>query len=156
MGRNDDKIQVFRVVVGLHVHLPVRRKLCGVHQNPCAHGVRLARQAVDRLDEPADVGRAGDRDQGNPAGVLRQLAVEVLLVQPALRRGQHVHDGMPSAPGQVVGVMLELGGDDDGIRRAGQAERELVDRLGGIFAEDHRVRAQVRADKAADDLWAWS
>ena len=59
---------------------------------------------------------------------------------------------MPRAPGQVVGVMLELGGDDHRVRRAGQAERELVDRLGGVLAEDHRVRAQVCADKAADDF----
>ena len=117
-----------------------------------ARGVRLARQAVDRLDEAADVGRAGDRDQGDPAGVLRQLAVEVVLVQPAVWRRQHVDDGMPRTPGQVVGVMLELGGDDDGVRRAGQAERELVDRLGGVLAEDHGVRAQIRADEAPDDL----
>ena len=143
---------MFGVVVGFHVHLAVRSKLCGVHQNPCTHGVRLARQAVDRLDKPADVRRTCDRDQGNPAGVLRQFAVEVILVQPAFWRCQHMHDGMPRTPGQVVGVMFELGGDDDGIRRAGQTERELVDRLGGVFAKDHGVRAKIRADKAPDDL----
>ena len=48
--------------------------------------------------------------------------------------------------------MFELGGDDHGVRRAGQAERELVDRLGGVFAKDHGVRTKIRADKTPDDL----
>ena len=78
MRREHDEVQVFRVVVRLHIHGAVRGELRGIDQNQRSGLVRLARQPVDGLDEAGDVGRAG-----RPASAGRrtvELAVEIGLV----------------------------------------------------------------------------
>ncbi|HRI57152.1 MAG TPA: hypothetical protein PK170_08665 [Anaerolineae bacterium] len=116
--------------------------------------VGLGGQAMDRLDEAADVGRAGDGHQRDAAGVVGQQAVEMRLVQPAIGQRMHVQHpaGKAGAPGQIVGMVLKLGGDHHLVGPGRQAKGELVDGLGGVLAEDHRVGAQISADEVADDL----
>jgi len=88
----------------------------------------------------------------DPPGVARELAVEIVLVQPAFGRGGHVDDLGPRAPGQVVGVMLQLRGENHGVGRQVQPIGQLVDGLGGVLAEDDGVAAGVGPDELGDDL----
>ena len=44
-------------------------------------------------------------------------------------------------PGQQVGVVLDHGGDDDVVGLEAQAVGEVVDRLGGVAADDRHVVA---------------
>ena len=107
---------------------------------------------MNGLDEAADVRRAGDGHQGHTPGVLSQQAVEIVLVEAAVGLGADVDDVGARPPGQIVGVMLHLSGDDDGIGAEGVAPGQLVDGLGGVFAEDDSIGAQVGPHKAANDL----
>ncbi len=73
--------------------------------------MRLAGQAVNGLQETGHVGCASDRNQGHSPGVLVQLPVEIFLVQAPFRCGPYVDHLSTGPPGQVVGMVFQLGGD---------------------------------------------
>ena len=96
-----------------------------------------------------DVGAAGDGDEPHLAGVLAQEPVEVRLVEGPGGVGADVPDLGAGAPGQVVALVLDERDEHDVAGRERQPVGGLVDRLGGVLAEDHDVVAGVAADEAA-------
>lgn len=78
----------------------------GIDQNHGSGGVGFAGQAVDGLQKAADVGGAGDGDEGDPPGVFAQELVEVVFVETAVGQRPHVAHVGVLPPGQIVGVVL--------------------------------------------------
>jgi hypothetical protein len=52
-------------------------------------------------------------------------------------------------PGQVVGMMLHQRAEDHVVGIQGEATCQLVDRLGGVFAQDDGVGLQVGSHEPA-------
>ena len=127
------------VVVGEHVDRSVPGQLGGVDEDRSADGVDLPGEAVNRGDHAGHVRRSGDGQQGNSVAVAGELGVEIVLVQRTVESRPDAHGGRSMPPRQQVGVVLEHGGQYDGVVRQGERPGELVDRLGGVLGEHDDV-----------------
>jgi predicted ATPase len=82
--------------------------------------------------------RAGELDQGQPFGVIRQLFEPVLSVASSDQRARLL--GGPAAPAAHV---LGLGGSGDGSHAAGFAAMQAIYQLSSELAAEHPVLAAV-------------
>ena len=150
--REHDVVEVLRVVVRLDVDAAVRRQLRRIDEDPGADRVRLSRQAMDGLDEAGDVRRAADGHQRDALAVAASSRSTSSSSSRPSRVTPRAHHLRATPPGQIVRVVLHHGGEHHAPRRQRIAEGELVDRFGGVLAEDDRVGRRVGADEARDGL----
>ena len=109
MGREGDEVEVTGIVVGPHVDRAVRGELGGVDEDAAARGMDPRGQLVYGLHHSGDVGRAGDGEQGDAAGVLGEATIEIVDIQRAVRTDAYVHRAEARSPRQVVRVVFEHG-----------------------------------------------
>ena len=126
------------------------RELGRVHDDPPARLVDPARPAMNRVDDAGDIGRAGHREEGNAPAVLLQLLAEVALVEPAIIAHRDVDHAGRAAPRQVVRVVLHPADEDHRAGREGVDRRDVIQHVGRIAAEDHRVVRRIGAHEPRD------
>ena len=89
---------------------------------------------------------------GDAIAICGQLLVKIVFIEAAVFRDLDMNHISAAAPGKIVGVMLHLGGDDDGIRFQRLAVSQFVERLGAVIIKDAGIGFRVCTNKAQDDL----
>ena len=145
--RPREEVDVAGVGVGEHVERRVGEDLGAVDQDLRPAGVGHARDAVDVREVAGHVRGAGDRHELHL--VLAQLRLEVVVVEGAVVLHPEVDDPAPRAVRQVVRVVLHQRDEGHALAVRHDVGRE-VEGLGGVPAQDHRVRGAAPVDEAED------
>ena len=132
---------------GLTSIAAVRRELGSIDKDACAGRVGLPGQAVDGLHEAGDVRGPAHGDECDAPRGLEQ-PIQIVLVETAI--------GSPrrARPARAVAMADRSSGAPSGSRGrwrppTADSVRQLVDRLGRVLPEDHRVGARCRRPRNA-------
>ena len=98
VGGQGHEVEVLGVVVGTHVDRPVRRQLGGVDEDSPAGSVHPSRKLVNRRNDAGDVRRTRHDQHRDVTRMARQLTIEVVEIEPAVRCRSDVHSANPRPP----------------------------------------------------------
>ena len=133
-------------VEGVEVDRLVRHRLAGVQHRQGADGLRPLDQLGDRGHRAGDVRVMAERNDFDVLVELQRIQIDASVVGHAVPAQRGAGTPGQFLPRDEVGVVLELGGDDDVARPDGTVEavvpqhiRHQVERFGGVLGEHQLI-----------------